>query len=699
MGFRIAVDTGGTFSDVVLTDDSGAMSLTKAPTTPSRIFDGVSRALTYAAEEHGLDLEGLLTRAEVLIYATTRSTNAILTKTTARTALLTTQGFGDVLVFREGGKMRPFDFRQRYPDPYIPRRLTFELAERIDSEGEVVIPIDPDQVVEQLRRAAALDVEAIAVSLLWSIENPAHEELVGELIEAELPGVSYTLSHRLNPVIREYRRTSSAAIDASLKPLMQAHLEEMDQDLRAAGFDGELLVVTSFGGVLGVTDVAGRPIYSVNSGPAMAPLAGRIAAATEQNVVVCDTGGTSFDVSVVRDGEVSYTRETWLDEVFTGHITGLSSVDVKNVGAGGGSVAWLDQGGLIRVGPQSAGAEPGPVCYGRGGTEPTVTDAAVVLGYIDPDYFLGGLLKLDVGGARDAVTRQIAGPLGMSVERAAWAILAIANEHMVTAVRDITINQGIDPRESVLVAGGGAGGLTMTQIAAELDCDRVLVPRTAAALSACGGLFSDVVTEFVASQRADTGDFAFDDVNRALAELEARMDEFFERLGVDEDVRVKEFSVEARYPFQIWELDVPLASARFEGTGDVQRLVADFHAAHERMFAVKEPDQRVECLLWKARATVRLPRPDPVALSPNGGGPPRPRSTRRTWWGEATPRDVGAFDGAELRPGHELEGPALVELPTTTVVVYPDWSLTVTDAGEFMLTRAASEREANGAIA
>ncbi|HEY6780973.1 MAG TPA: hydantoinase/oxoprolinase family protein, partial [Thermoleophilaceae bacterium] len=395
----------------------------------------------------------------------------------------------------------------------------------------------------------------------------------------------------------------------------------------------------------------------------------------------------------------SFTRETWLDEVFTGHITGLSSVDVKNVGAGGGSIAWLDQGGLIRVGPHSAGAEPGPVCYGQGGAEPTVTDAAVVLGYIDPDYFLGGLLKLDVGGARDAVARQIAEPLAMSVERAAWAILAIANEHMVTAVRDITINQGIDPRESVIVAGGGAGGLTMTQIAAELDCDRVLVPRTAAALSACGGLFSDVVTEFVASQRADTGEFAFDDVNRTLAELEARMDEFFERLGVDEDVRVKEFSVEARYPFQIWELDVPLASSRFGGAGDVQRLVADFHAAHERTFAVKEPDQRVECLLWKARATVRLPRPKPVALSSDGGGPPKPRTTRQTWWGEETPRKVGAFDGAELRPGHELEGPALVELPTTTVVVYPDWSLTVTESGEFMLTRAASGRETNGAIA
>jgi hypothetical protein len=294
---------------------------------------------------------------------------------------------------------------------------------------------------------------------------------------------------------------------------MQAHLSDMDRDLRAAGFAGELLVVTSFGGVLRLEDTTQRPLYTVNSGPAMAPVAGKEVAAPIDNIVVCDTGGTSFDVSVVRGGEVQFTRETWLDGLFTGHITGLSSVDVKNVGAGGGSIAWIDSGGLLRVGPQSAGAEPGPACYGHGGTDPTVTDAAVVLGYIDPGYFLGGKLALDAAAAHRAIEEVVARPLGFSVQRAAWAILAVANEHMVGAVREITINQGIDPRESIVIAGGGAGGMTMSKIAEELGCDKVLVPQTAAALSATGGLLGDIVAEFTVSRRADTHEFDYELVN------------------------------------------------------------------------------------------------------------------------------------------------------------------------------------------
>ena len=278
MAFKIAIDTGGTFSDVVVTDDLGGFSLSKAPTTPARIFEGISQALSSAADERELTLADLLADTEMLIYATTRSTNAILTGGTARTALITTAGFRDTLVFREGGKLRPFDFRQPYPEPYIPRSLTFEVTERVSSEGEVVVPLDADDVRAVLAELRGREVEAVAVSLLWSIENPTHERLIGELLEADLPGVPYTLSHRLNPIVREYRRTSSTAIDASLKPLMQAHLSDMGRDLREAGFAGELLVVTSFGGVLRVDDVASRPLYSVNSGPAMAPVAGRVAA-------------------------------------------------------------------------------------------------------------------------------------------------------------------------------------------------------------------------------------------------------------------------------------------------------------------------------------------------------------------------------------------------------------------------------------
>jgi N-methylhydantoinase A len=698
MPFKIAVDTGGTFTDVVLADGDGQFSLSKAPTTPRRVFEGIGDALSLAAQERSLELRELLADTELLIYATTRSTNAILTGATARTALITTRGFRDTLTFREGGKLRPFDFRQPYPDPYIPRELTFEVGERITSEGEVLESLDPGEVRQVLDELHRSDVEAVAVALLWSIANPAHEELIGRLLEEQLPGVPYTLSSRLNPIIREYRRTSSAAIDASLKPLMQRHLADMEADLHAAGFAGELLLVTSFGGVLRIDDMAERPLYSVNSGPAMGPVAGKTVAAPAGNLVVCDTGGTSFDVSVVRDGEVQLSRETWLGEPFTGHITGLSSVAVKNVGAGGGSIAWIDPGGLLRVGPQSAGAEPGPACYRLGGTEPTVTDAAVALGYIDPEYFLGGRLALDAGAARRAIETAVAEPLRMSLPRAAWAILAVANEHMVTAVRDITINQGIDPRDSVLVAGGGAAGLTMAKLAEELGCRQVLIPRTAAALSATGGLFGDVVTEFTASHRTQTSEFAFAAVNEALESLDRQLDEFFARMGVASNAQLREYVAEARYPYQVWELDVPLPNPRFGGAGDVTALEQAFHATHERVFAVSEPGQRVECLTWKARASVRLPKPAIPTLTSGGAAPGATQRSRPTWWGEEDPADAPIHQGELLAARARLDGPAIVELPTTTVVVYPEWSLEVSERGDFVMTHTsisqALDREA-----
>ena len=452
--------------------------------------------------------------------------------------------------------------------------------------------------------------------------------------------------------------------------------------------------MTSFGGVLRLEDTTQRPLYTVNSGPAMAPVAGKEVAAPIDNIVVCDTGGTSFDVSVVRGGEVQFTRETWLDGLFTGHITGLSSVDVKNVGAGGGSIAWIDSGGLLRVGPQSAGAEPGPACYGHGGTDATVTDAAVVLGYIDPAYFLGGKLELDAAAAHRAVEQAVARPLGFSVQRAAWAILAVANEHMVGAVREITINQGIDPRESIVIAGGGAGGLTMSKIAEELGCDKVLVPQTAAALSATGGLLGDVVAEFTVSRRADTNAFDRDVVNEGLADLDRQIEEFFAQMDVPAEARMQDYVVEARYPYQVWELDVALPCRRFESQADVDALVAAFHETHERVFAVKELGQSVECLYWKGRARVHLPKPTLAAATGEAQGAPS-AEPRPMWWGGDDPQQTPVFLGAALSPGERIAGPAVVELPTTTVVVYPGWTATVTERGDYLLERERAAANAN----
>ena len=418
---RLAADTGGTFTDLVV-EHGDAVHLYKAATTPDNPAEGILNAIALAAGDAEMSIEEFLGETEIFIHGTTRAINAILTNTTARTALLATRGHPDMLLLREGGRTHPFDWSYGYPDPYIPRALTYEVDERIGSQGEVVRPLDEPGAIEVIGRLAEKGVESVAVCLLWSIANPVHELVLGELLERHLPGIPYTLSHALNPTLREYRRASGAAIDASLKPLMTNYLRGLEERLRAAGFSGRLLMVTSSGGVVDAEDMAAAPIHSVNSGPAMAPVAGRRYAALDglsENAVVADTGGTSYDVALVRRGRIPVTRETWLGIEYEGHITGFPAVDVRSVGAGGGSIAWIDSGGLLHVGPQSAGADPGPVCYARGGVEPTVTDAAVVLGYIDPDYFLGGAMKLDAQASIDAITERVGRPLGLDTYEAA----------------------------------------------------------------------------------------------------------------------------------------------------------------------------------------------------------------------------------------------------------------------------------------
>ena len=545
----------------------------------------------------------------VFLYGTTRATNAIVEGRTARTALLVTQGFPDILVLKEGGKPNPHQLDVDYPEPYIPRRLTFEIPERIGADGEVVTPFDDAAARAVVRRLADLEIDAVAVCFLWSVVNPAHERRMGALLAELLPDVPVTLSHRLNPILREYRRASSAAIDASLKPLMQAHLRDIEAELSAAGYAGEVLVATSFGGVMHVVDVMERPIYMVRSGPAMAPAAARAHSRAEgsgSDVIVCDTGGTTFDVSILRNGVPKFTRDTWLGGTWIGHNMGLASVDVRSIGAGGGSIAWVDDGGLLRVGPHSAGADPGPACYGRGGSEATVTDAALLLGYLDPARFLDGRMQLDAEAAAAAVGR-LAARLRRSSADTAFAILTIANEHIIGAIRDITVNEGLDPRDTLLVAGGGAAGLNILPIARELGCRLVLLPRAAGALSACGAHYSDIVAEFAASAVTLSNSFDAAAVNRALDLVRAEAEAFADglrRRGID---RFRaEYRVEARYLFQVWDLEVTLPVERFTGPDDVAALVEAFHQAHERVHAVRDPDQQVECLNWKVRLVAEL---------------------------------------------------------------------------------------------
>jgi N-methylhydantoinase A len=666
---RCAIDTGGTFTDLAL-EHEGEVRIFKCSATPANPIVGILEVLELAASGLGMSRPELLGRISMLIHGTTRATNAVLTGGTAKTALITTLGHCDVLLLREGGRSRSFDWSQEYTDPYIPRALTFEAPERIDAQGKVLRELDEPAVIELLADIASQRVEAIAVCLLWSIVNPVHEQRIGELIEQHLPGVPYTLSHALNPTLREYRRASSTAIDASLKPLMSTYLSNLERGLRDEGFAGELLVSSTSGGLMHAREAATIPITSINSGPAMAPAAGRHfagASAGSGNAIVADTGGTSYDVSVVRGGRIPMTRETWLGEPLTGHITGFPAIDVKSIGAGGGSIAWIDDGGLLHVGPQSAGADPGPAAYGRGGDKPTVTDACLTLGYLDPDRFLGGAMTLDAQRARDAIERDVAVPLGLDIDEAASAILALATEHMVQAISEITVDAGIDPRGAVLIGGGGAAGLNSGAIMRRLGCRELVIPETGAVLSAIGALMADLSAEFSAACFTSTESFDAAGVDKVLDGLRERCERF--AAGVGASTHEVELIAEARLARQVWQIDVPLRMERFSGDEAAeQMLLTDFQKLHEEIFAVLDEHSAVEIVALRARVTCPLEGHSEGRLA---GIAEQAASERTVYFSGHGAQQAQVRALGSLEPGERLVGPAIVESPLSTVVIEP----------------------------
>lgn len=688
---RFAIDTGGTFTDLVV-EDQGRRRLYKAPTKPEDPVDGMLDVLALAAKAHGISTRSLLGRGEILIHATTHALNAVLTGTTARTALVVTEGHEAVLVVREGGRGDAFDFSYEYPEPYIPQALTFGVPERIGSSGEVVVELTEGAATGVARRVAEADVEAVAVCLLWSIVNPVHERVLGAALRRELPGMPITLSHELNPGIREYRRASSVSIDASLRPMMNRYLTSMETRLREAGYRGRVLVVSSTGALLDVGAVASAPVHTLNSGPAMAPVAGAHELGQvdiDATAIVVDAGGTSFDVSVVRQGRIPRTRETWIGPRFRGVMTGFPSVDVRSIGAGGGSIAYVDAGGLLHVGPESAGSVPGPVAYGRGGTRATVTDAALVLGYLDPERFLDGGIALDVGPARAAIESQVAAPLGLGLYEAASAVLDLTTEVMVAAVEDVTTSQGVDPEDAVLIGGGGAAGLMLAAMAARLRTRRALIPAAAAGLSAAGALASELARDFSAVHFTTTAAFDREGVNTTLDRLRSRCETFISETGDAATATRVELFVEARYPRQVWEIEVPLPVSRFATNEDVAALCSAFHAQHHATFAFSEPGSPVEAIGWRARAVCELPQLARGAPEDGSRHHHAAVGRREAWFAGVGLGEVPVRDLAELPLATLVPGPAIIELGLTTVVAGPSDAVCRLAGGGIELVREA----------
>ena len=681
---RVGIDVGGTFTDCLVAKEGKGVAIFKLPSTPPDFERGVTGVLTLAAENNGLGLEAFLSEVESIVHGTTVATNALVEGKVGRVGLICNEGHPDILTLREAPRKETFEWRLDYPEPFVPRNLTREVRGRIDFEGNEIDALSETDVRDAVVHFRRMGVETVAVCFLWSIVNGAHERRVREIIGKAWPDVPITLSHELNPIPREYRRTIATAINAALHPVVSDYVSVLQTSLRDAGYDGELLMANCVGGMMPTQAIVEKPVFSVMSGPTLAPIAAKHLT-PEPDIVVIDMGGTTFDVSAIRGGQLIVSPEAMITR---SDMLGIPKVDVRSVGAGGGSIAWVDVAGLLKVGPQSAGARPGPACYGAGGTEPTVTDANLVLGVIDADFFLGGRIALDREAAERAVGR-IAARLGVELLEAAHAVYATSNHTMIAAIEDITVKDGISPRDSYLVAGGGATPCHIAHMAEVLGIKRFMVPKYSAGLSAYGGLVSDLVFESASTLYCDANHFDADAINALLDRLRRSGMEFLARAGVEAGDRSFEYVYSARYEYQSWEIDVPFSMN--DGVlvpADLPRLVADFHAMHERIYTIKDPQETVEFTTWKVRA-VGINRDAVEArgtrLAPQSS-PLEPKSRRPVYMHQLGGlRELPVYDGSRIGANARIEGPALIEEATTTLMLLPDMRVETDVHGNYLV--------------
>ena len=664
MSYQVCIDIGGTFTDCLVSNEKGEIAIFKAPTTPGRFERGFIDVLHVAAAGYGLEPAAFLQQIDLIVHGSTVSTNALVERKTVKVGLILTEGHRDILVLREGPRKGAFQWRLDYPEPYVPRHLTATVRGRIDARGRELAPLIDEDIAAAAARFRALGVEAVAVGLLWSVVNPAHELAVRDALADALPGISITLSHEINPMPREYKRIIAAAIDASINPIVRTYIERLRTALDEERFGGELLLANCVGGMMPVGEMIRKPIYSVMSGPTLAPMAA-LALSDEADIVVGDMGGTTFDVSALRDHQMIVTPDSMIHD----DSLGIPKVDVRSVGAGGGSIASVDEGGLLWVGPRSAGARPGPSCYGHGGTAPTVTAANVVLGLVDPDYFLGGRMTLHRDLAEAAVDT-VATRMGITREEAAFAIYTTSNHNMVAAIEEITVREGLNPRESFFVCGGGATALHIGDMAEILGLRRYMIPRFMAGLSAFGGLISDIRKDEAGVHLTSSASFDPAGVNATLAKMREAGDAFLDGAGVRPEHRQFELAFMGRYEYQSFEIEVPFTAEKGRLTErDLATLVDAFHRMHERIYSIRADNDVIEFTAWKLRSIGKRSGQDmwlKNILAPQSG-PPMPKGRRNVYDHAArATQDLPVYDMSGLGSGAALAGPCLIEASTFT---------------------------------
>jgi N-methylhydantoinase A len=676
MSYRIGIDVGGTFTDFLLLGE-GRRIVHKTSSTPDDPSRGFVTGLEEIAARIGLRLDELMADLELIVHGTTVTTNAVLTHRGSRTGLLVTEGFRDVLALRDGTREEPYDNRLAPPTPLVPRHRRLGVGGRMDHSGAEVDALDEAAVRGAAAQLREEDVEAVAICFMHAPANPDHERRTRDLVRGLLPDAYVTASSDLLSQVRYHDRMSTTVLNAYVGPIIATYLAALTDRLEGLRFGGTLLIMQSNGGVATPAEISRRAALSLLSGPASGPTAGlwQLAPHGLDSCITVDMGGTSFDAAVVKDGAPLLMTDGVVDR----WRLALPTIDIHTIGAGGGSIAWLDEGGLLHVGPQSAGAQPGPACYGRGGTQPTVTDADLVLGFLGETSFAHGGMTLDLAAARAAFT-PLADALGLSVEAAAAGVYDLVNVTMATGVRDITVRRGLDPRDFPLVVAGGAGPLHAAAIATELDVAALLVPRESSILCAAGMLLSDFQHDDVRAHKAPLASADPAVVDGLLEEMAVAGRATLAREGVPDDRVQLSAALDLRYVGQWHELTVPIAMPFA-----AEAVAAEFHAEHDRLFGHHSPEGAVELLAVRLGVVGRTEKPDPGDRGEHDGGPSLV-GARPVW--AAGPREMIAtdvHDGERLEPGSTLPGPAIVELPSTTIVVPDGFALSVDAYGAFAL--------------
>jgi N-methylhydantoinase A len=690
----VGVDIGGTFTDCVVLDRTGRITATKASSTPRDFAEGMLAAMRVAAERLGVSFESFCRDIAVLTHGTTVGTNALIQRKGAKVGLITTRGHEDAIHIMRGSrgvssrdiaKVVHFPSSQK-PSPIVPKGLIGGVSERVDCFGEVVVPLNEAEAETAIRRLVAQGVEAIGVCFLWSFKNPAHERRLKEMIRDIAPRVFVSCSIDIAPKWGEYERTTATALNAYIGPVMAKYLGNLDRQLKASGYAQPLQITQCGGGSISVDHAMESPLLTLDSGP-VSGVTGSLYLGEVMglpNIITTDMGGTSFDVGIIHGGqpEYSFVSNVVQYEYF------LPKVDIQAIGSGGGSLARVDAGSkTLAVGPESAGADHGPVCYGKGGTTATVTDADVVLGYVNPDNFLGGRIKLDRKKAVEAVQR-VADALGISLMEAAGGIARIAEFKMADIIRKMTVEKGFDPRDFVLFAFGGAGPAHAGVFARELGVQKVVIPQKEIASTWCAfGAASADILHVYEQVDIQTSPFEADRINAVLVALESKANAQMDRDGIDKSRRRFSFSLDMRHRGQINEVEVMLPEKRVKGAF-FSPLRTRFTERYEQLYGrgSSYADARLEIVTLRLRATAATPRPRLSGARKLSGkiDAKARRGKRSVYWAEgkkAAPTPI--LDGALLVPGNVIEGPAVIETTDTTVVVHPRRTLRVDRFGNF----------------